>query len=569
MRFLMTLLLIFSLLAGGCTWGRPAPPQEPAGPTPPTSPEAWIDYLTLEEKVGQLFWWGIPGPELSAEAEQLITAGKAGGFILFARQGTDPAGLKALTGRMQQLARGRERFTPGLVISLDHEGGRVQRFGEPWTVWPGAMAVGATRSEAYAEGMARAMAREMLSAGINMNLAPVADVNNNPANPVIGIRSFGEDPHLVGSLVTAFIKGTQAEGVSAVAKHFPGHGDTDRDSHFALPVVGHDRTRLEQIELAPFRRAIEAGVDAIMTAHVIFPAVATDERPATLSPKVLTGLLRQQLEFDGVIVTDAMEMKAIADHWGIEQGLIMALQAGADALLVTESFGRHAEFHSLIVRAVQEGRIPEERIDEAVRRNIMLKQKRGLLPGAAAASSTAAPPATAAIGSEAHRKLAAQIGAEALTLVQNRHLPLVLKPEQQVLAIGPADLARSIRAQHPNVEGVELDRRADASAIAEIRTRVRDAAVIIYAVYNAHKYPQHEALIRELIATRKPVIVIGMGEPYELTEIPAIETYIAAYGSQPSNLEGIGALLFGKSQPRGRLPVTIPDRYPRGHGLTY
>ena len=564
MRFVISLMLTLSLLAG-CALGRPSPPppKEPTGPQSPASPEAWVEYLTLEEKVGQLFWWGIPGPELSPEAEQLITGGKAGGFILFARQGTDPAVLKALTSRMQRNARERERFTPGLVISVDHEGGRVQRFQEPWTVWPGAMAIGATRSEAYTEGAARAMARELLSVGINMNLAPVADVNNNPANPVIGIRSFGEDAHLVGSLVTAFIRGTQGEGVSAVAKHFPGHGDTDVDSHYALPVVNHDRTRLEEVELVPFRRAIEAGVDAIMTAHVIFPAVATDNRPATLSSKVLTGLLRDQLGFDGVIVTDAMEMKAIADEWGIAQGLVLALQAGADALLVTESFGRHEEFHGLVVKAVQDGKIPMARIDEAVRRNIQLKQKRGLLPGAPGT------PTPEAIGATAHRQLAEQIGAEALTLVQNRHLPLQLTPEQRVLVIGPPALTHSIQAEHPNAEGIELDRRADPSAVSEIRSRAQGAAFIIYAVYNGHKYPEHEALIRELIATRTPVIVVGMGEPYELTRLPAIETYIAAYGAQPVNLKGIGALLFGKAQPRGRLPVTIPDRYPRGHSLTY
>ncbi|HWI52263.1 MAG TPA: glycoside hydrolase family 3 protein, partial [Symbiobacteriaceae bacterium] len=329
----------------------------------------WLQQLTLEEKVGQLFWFGLPGADIGPETEQLLREGKAGGFVLFARQGN---GIGSLTGRLQALAAGRGRPTPGLIISVDHEGGIVQRWGPPnFTVWPGNMAVGATRSEAYAQRVAAAMAQELAAQGIHLNLSPDADVNNNPANPVIGVRSFGEDSKSVARLVTAAVKGSQGEQVSAVAKHFPGHGDTVTDSHKALPVVGHSRERLDRVELVPFRAAIAAKVDVIMSAHVLFPAVATDGLPGTLSQKVLQGLLKDEMGFKGVVVTDAIDtMKAITDNYGTEKALVMALQAGADALLVTESFGKQAGYHAVVMEAVKDGRISEARLNDAVRRNL-------------------------------------------------------------------------------------------------------------------------------------------------------------------------------------------------------
>lgn len=571
------LLLSAALVAGlmvGCTTGGEKPK-----PTPPAEVKQeertvdwWMKQLTLEEKVGQLFWFGLPDVNVTPEAEQLVKDGKAGGFIFFARQGNDPDQLRNLTSRLQTLAKERQRPTPGLVISVDHEGGIVQRWGPPgFTTWPGNMAIGATRSEAYAQQVAAAMATELSLVGVTMNLAPDADVNNNPANPVIGVRSYSEDPELVARMVAAAIKGTQAQQVSALAKHFPGHGDTAVDSHKAMPSVNHPLERLEKVELVPFRAAMAAGVDVIMTAHVLFPAVATDGNPATLSPQVIQELLKGKLGFKGLVVTDAIDsMKAITDNFGTERALVMALQAGVDVLLVTESYAKQASYHAQIVQAVKDGRISEARLTDAVRRNLELKAKRGLLP------ETGAKPAPKAEASlNAHQQLSLQVGADALTLVRNKHLPLKLAADQTVLAVGPtyaaggSALGAGLKAVHPNVVEVTTDRKPTAAQISAVKDAAAKANVVVYGVYNARNYPEHQALIKELIATGKPVIVVGMGEPYDLMTLPEIQTYVAAYGYQIPNLQGVGALLFGKAPPKGKLPVSIPNLYPIGHGLTY
>jgi beta-N-acetylhexosaminidase len=587
---LLSVALIAGLMASACTGGgkKPTPPVStpPVAETPPKPAEPagrtvdwWMQQMSLEEKVGQLFWFGLPEAATTPEAEQLVKEGKVGGFIFFARQGNDPEQLRKMTGRLQALAKERQRPTPGLVISVDHEGGIVQRWGPPYfTTWPGNMAIGATRSEAYAEQVAAAMAQELSSVGVTMNLAPDVDVNVNPANPVIGVRSYGEDPELVARLATASIKGTQNQQVSAVAKHFPGHGDTAVDSHMAMPTVNHPMDRLEKVELVPFKAAMAAGVDVVMTAHIMFPAVATDLHPATLSQPVIQGLLKDKLGFKGVAVTDAIDsMKAITDNYGLERALVMAIQAGVDVLLVTDSFAKQASFHAQIVQAVKDGRIPEARLNDAVRRNLELKAKRGLLP-----ETGAKPAAPAAVNSEANQKLSLQVGADALTLVRNKHLPLKLKPEQTVLAVGPSygrqvtgtpdvrtSLGAGLAAVHPIVKEIALEKKPSAANIAAVKDAARTADVIVYGVANAKSYPDHQALIRDLIATGKPVIVVGMGEPYDLTSLPEIETYVAAYGYQDSNLRGVGALLFGQAPPKGKLPVSIPGLYPFGHGLTY
>lgn len=576
---LLTLALAILLMAG-CT--KPASVNNVSRSTS-RDLDWWLKQLTLEEKVGQLFWFGLPDSTLGPETTQLIKEGKAGGFVFFARQGDDPAALRRLTEQMQALTLQRERPTPGLVISVDHEGGLVQRW-MTLTTWPGNMAIGATGSEAYAEQVAAAMAQELKAVGITMNLSPVADVNNNPANPVIGIRSFGEDPQAVGRLVTAAVRGTQSEGISAVVKHFPGHGDTSVDSHKALPSVAQPMERLKAVELVPFQSAIGADVDAVMAGHIIFPAVATDGLPATLSPKVLQGLLKEQMGYEGMVVTDAIDsMKAITDNWGLEHALVMAINAGADAVLVTDSFGRQADLYAAVLTAAKDGRISSERLDDAVRRQLTLKAKRGLLPAEGARPPIPADAAAvaAAVDSEAHRKLALHVGVDALTLVRNHDLPLKLTSDQMLLVIGPSYAAKvtetpgvatalgaGLKAEHPNVQEVTLDRRPTATQAATVRNLAAKASAIVYGVYNGQDYPEQQRLIKELIATGKPVVVVGMGEPYELTVLPQIQTYVAAYGYQIPNLQGVGALLMGKAAPKGRLPVSIPHLYPVGYGLS-
>jgi beta-N-acetylhexosaminidase len=571
------LLLVAMLCLQGCS--SPAPPSPPAA-TQERLVDWYLANMTVAEKVGQLLWVGLPEGTAATETEALIRQGKVGGVIYFARQGSDPAALRSLSERLQAAARQRERPTPGLIIAVDHEGGLVQRWGPPFTTWPGNMAIGATGSTAYAEQVAAAMARELAAVGVNLNLSPVADVNVNPQNPVIGIRSYGEDPARVADLVAAAVRGSQSAGVSAAVKHFPGHGDTVADSHKGLPSVPHSRERLNRVELVPFRSAIAAGVDVIMTAHVAFPAVATDGLPATLSREAIQGLLKGEMGFQGVVVTDALDsMQAITGRWDLRQALVMAVQAGADAVLITDSFAEQAALHGHLVQAVQDGRIPRERLDDAVRRQLALKARQGLLPEPGGTGTPVRLPPLDQVGAAAHRRLALEVGAGALTLVRNQHLPLRLSPAERVLVVGPAygprvsgdpdvatPLGAGVKAQHANTREVLLEKKPGSGSIAAVKAMAAEAAVIVYGVYNARWYPEHQALIRALIAAGKPVVVVGLGEPYDLAVLPEVETYLAAYGYQEPNLQGVGAVLFGKAEARGCLPVRIPDLYPLGCG---
>ncbi|MFW6229939.1 MAG: glycoside hydrolase family 3 protein, partial [Halanaerobium sp.] len=284
-----------------------------------------IAAMSLEEKVGQLFQVGFSGSTVNDEIKDLIENYHIGGVIYFSRNIKNPAQTAELSNNLQQLALDSGSGFP-LFISADQEGGTVTRL-KGATHFPGNMALGAAQSKNLTEKVAQATASELKNLGINVNLAPVLDVNNNPANPVIGVRSFGEDPELVAELGMSYIKGLQSEGITATAKHFPGHGDTDTDSHLDLPIIKHQRSRLDEVELYPFKKAIEAGVDSIMTAHVYFPAIEKEEGiPATLSKSVLTDLLRDELKFEGLIITDCMEMNAIVNTFGTVEGAVRTIE---------------------------------------------------------------------------------------------------------------------------------------------------------------------------------------------------------------------------------------------------
>lgn len=529
------------------------PPQEPA-----RTIDWWMEQLTLEEKVGQLFWFGLPGSEVSPEATALVKAGQVGGFILFARNVTDADQVADLTTGLQRVTFERGRPTPGLVISIDQEGGLVERLPAPFTSWPGAMAIGATGNPSRALDVGSAIAQELKAVGINMNMAPDADVNNNPANPVIGVRSFGSDPAKVGEFVTAAVKGTQAESVSAVAKHFPGHGDTGTDSHLALPVIHADRQRLDQVELVPFRAAIAADIDAIMVAHIAFPAIEPDGLPATLSKRIITDLLKGELGFQGVAVTDAIDtMKAVTDHYGKAESFVMAVQAGADALLVTESFGEQATLYDAVLQAVRSGQISKERLDDAVRRNLALKARRGLLP----AEGAQAPVVKHPVAIEAHQQLANDVGAEALTIVRGGQAALQLAPNASLLVIVPSTLpvgpdgltalGRSLKQVHANLTEIRIDRTPTAEQAEAVRRAASTAGGIVWG----SDWPNQAT--RALMAEIRISYFVGLSEPYELASLPAGPGYLAAYGYRAPNLQAVGPVLFGQVQAKGRLPVTL------------
>ena len=329
------------------------------------------------DQPGQLLFCGFEGPEVPDDLAALVSAGRVGGVILFARNIESQRQVRTLTTRLHDLA---PEDAP-LLIAIDQEGGRVQRLRSPWTEWPAMRAVGDADDPDLTQEIARALANELLDLGIGLDFAPCVDVDTNPDNPVIGDRSFSRDPHAVARHAHHFITAMQEAGVAACAKHFPGHGDTATDSHHELPRLDHDLARLTAVELPPFQAAIDAGVASIMTAHILFPALDR-ERPATISPGVMA-LLREELGYDGLVFSDDLEMKALADHHGPEAVVSGCVAAGVDSLVVSRS----AKLRDAVLRELEA--VPEERIRESLSRIAALKSR---FPAPIDAPSPGAPP---------------------------------------------------------------------------------------------------------------------------------------------------------------------------------
>ncbi|HEV8540183.1 MAG TPA: beta-N-acetylhexosaminidase [Nitrospiraceae bacterium] len=325
--------------------------------------------LSLRQKVGQLFMLGFSGTTVSPELADLIKEYQPGGLIHFARNLQNAEQIVELNNAVQRLA-----GSIPLLISIDQEGGRVSRLPADFTIFPPCAMLGRCGTADLAYTAASVTAAELRAVGMNMNMAPVLDVDSNPQNPIIGDRAFGRSPAEVCTLGQAVMAGLQDHQVIACGKHFPGHGDTIADSHLELPVMSAPRERLQQIELPPFQHAIQHGLATIMTAHVLYPALDPDQ-PATLSPAILGGLLREQLHFKGVIVTDDLEMRAILDHYGIEDASIRAFQAGADILLICKDRGREVAAMDAMYAAVSDGSIPLSRLDASLQRIRQLKER--------------------------------------------------------------------------------------------------------------------------------------------------------------------------------------------------
>jgi len=358
----------------------------------------------IVRRVGQRFMVGFEGLTASADVKALVREFGVGHVVLFDRNVEGPEQLAELVRELQSTAREAGLPTP-LLVAVDQEGGRVARLKAPWTVWPPPRALGRTGDEGMARRMGAAVAAELAACGIRLEFAPVVDVDTNPDNPVIGDRSFGDDPDLVGRLGAAMVQALQEGGVAACAKHFPGHGDTDVDSHLDLPVLSHPRSRLEEVELPPFRRAIEAGVATVITSHVLFPELDED-LPASLSVPLTTGLLREDLGFEGVVVTDDLEMKAVAMRWTPAEIAVKAAKAGADIL----AFGREADGQVAamegLIRAVEAEEIAFSEMEAAEARVKRLQER--FLTGYRDPSPTEA---RLAAGRGEHRDLAERIAA--------------------------------------------------------------------------------------------------------------------------------------------------------------
>ncbi len=343
--------------------------------------------MTPLDQIGQMLCFGwsdvlhSDSRTVNAHAESLLRDLRVGSVVLMGRNISPPPALRAMLADLQ--TRAQAHGLPPLLVAVDQEGGRVSRLQRPhYTPHPPPRTLGAARQPEHARAWAGAIGHELASVGIGWDFAPVLDVDNNPANPVIGDRAFSDNPHVVARLGAAAVQGLQEDaGVLACGKHFPGHGDTDTDSHFALPRIPHPRARLESVELVPFRAAIDVGVGAIMTAHILFPALDA-ALPATLSPAVLSGLLRGELGYDGLIVTDDLEMRGVADGWGAPQAAVLAVRAGADVLLCCHTLATQRAIQAALLDAVRAGQITQTRLDESLARIARAKARWGAAPHA-------------------------------------------------------------------------------------------------------------------------------------------------------------------------------------------
>ncbi|MTI69259.1 MAG: beta-N-acetylhexosaminidase [Firmicutes bacterium] len=547
-----------------------------------------LDNMTLEEKIGQMLMPRLSKKsdikEVNEDIKNKIDKYNLGGVILFSHNIVNKNQTIKLVNDLKKA-----KDIP-MFISIDQEGGIVNRikFG---TKFPGNMALGATKSSEYSYKVGKGIGEELNALGINVNFAPVLDVNVNPNNPVIGVRSFGSDPDLVAKLGVAFMKGLQDAKVVATAKHFPGHGDTSVDSHIALPKVGHKQDRLEKIELKPFKEAIDSGIDMIMTSHVVFPYIddtlvkskKNNKKvpiPATLSKKVLTGLIREELGFEGVIITDALEMKAISDNFGESEATVKAIKAGADIILIPNNLDVS---YNALINAVKKGEIKEKRINESIKRIIDLKITRGIINSKVKDNES-----FEEIISD-NKILESEVAKRAVTLVKNKNnlLPFKLKAGDKILLFAPFD--NRLNSMKNSLNKVIKDKDIKDVTIRgfsylslnklnkDLKKEVLEADYIILGSYSKTRSKRLKFildLVKFANENNKSLVVMALKNPYDIRYIQDIKAYIAIYGDIEPNIFSGMKVIF-KADPLGKLPVNIPKRdgkgvlYKKGYGLNY
>ena len=510
--------------------------------------------LTLEQKIGQVMIIGFDGTTVDADLRRMLSEYRIGGVILFARNVQSSQQVATLTNELQNIAL--ESGSPGLFIAIDQEGGRVARLTEDkgFTEFPSAMALTATGNPQNAYAVAAAMAAEMRAVGINVDFAPDLDVNNNPANPVIGIRSFSSNPKTVTEYGLAFAKGLQENGVLAFGKHFPGHGDTGIDSHIDLPLVPHDRNRLDQIELVPFKAAIAANVAGIMSAHVTFPAIdSTPGLAATLSRPVLTGLLREELGYNGLIVTDSLEMGALAANgYPPQVGAPLALAAGADLLLFNRDHAMHREAFINLVQAVKDGKISQEQLDASVQRILQMKQSFGLLNPVSVEFESA----VSSVKTAEHLALSRELARKAITLIRD---PQGLIPLNSIpLVVEPAAVRDLTKYLGLSSTTLTIDAQPTAAQIADVIHAAQNKTIVIIPVDDLNNNTNQLKLVRDLAEAGNPVIGVAHRNPFDAALLPEAVTILVTYGFNPPIRDALIEVLSGKLNPSGILPVTLP-----------
>jgi beta-N-acetylhexosaminidase len=523
-----------------------------------------VSGMSLERKAGQLMSVAFHGTKITSSLEAMIRDRGVGGVILYSENFSDAAGLAKLVADLDRIARD-ARSLP-LFFEIDQEGGPVIRINKGSTILPGQMALAATADpERSVRTAAMIAAAELRALGVNWNFAPVADVNDEPTNPIISNRSFSSDPARVSSLVAAAVQAYAAAGFFCCAKHFPGHGSTTTDSHTGLPKIEVDRVTLDRVELPPFRAAIAAGVPAIMSAHIVVPALdPTPELPVTLSKPVMTDLVRNTLGFQGIVVTDDLEMGALKNVGEAAAGL-RAIQAGADYLLFRFDESAQLEGHRLITDAVRSGSLSSARLDESVRRIVDAKRRFGILDGRRDQSA----PDLAA-----NAKTALELARGATTLLRNRG---VLPLRGRILAVSPtnadisffdgqATLGSVIAAKRADAISQSLPLHPSASDIDRVVSASRAADVVVVGTANLFAYPEQVDLVRAL-AKEKPVAVVALRGPYDILSIPGIPAYLCAYDAREPSLTAAAEVLLGDRKPSGSLPAVVPGVFGIGAGM--
>ncbi len=530
--------------------------------------------LTVRQQVAQLVMPWLAGTYAAFDDRALdrarawVDSLEVGGIIISIGSPLDVAAKLNFLQRRSKLP---------LLVASDLEGGTAIRF-NGGTPFPTNMGVAATRSEMDAWRMGRITGLEGRAAGIHLTFSPVADVNNNPDNPIINTRSFGGDPELVGRFVAATVRGIQSTGMLATVKHFPGHGDTDVDSHLSLPVIRADYRRLDSLELIPFRAAIAAGVSTVMSAHIALPGVArTDSVPATLAPEILTGLLRDSLGFNGLVVTDALDMGALVTSYGPGEAAVRAFLAGSDLLLMPAD--PRAAIDAM-VQAVQEGRVSRARLRVSVRRMLEIKERVGLFRRRTVNLDSLG----FTIGRRAHRDSARAVSGRALVLVRDslgvvdslragpRSLALVSYVDASGGSAGQT-LAAELTRRGYRVRSFRLSTTSSQSSYDSAAAVAQSAplAVFVTSIRIADRrgaigLPAPLVELMERTGTERQTLLVSLGTPYLLRQVPRIPAYLVGWTANPLVEEAVAAALAG-APITGLLPIDLPPGYPIGFGL--
>ncbi|MCL6613471.1 MAG: glycoside hydrolase family 3 protein [Firmicutes bacterium] len=529
----------------------------------------------MDSLIGKLFIIGFNGRFAEEDFLPRYRRIPAAGVILFGRNLGDPDQIRSLTATIEAVGEEAHGIPP--FIGIDQEGGNLSPLRGFVASLPGNMGLAATGEISAARYAGRKTAEELRELGFNLVFAPVLDLATNPANPVIGTRAFSDDPEIVAAFGEAFAHGLMEGGVAFTAKHFPGHGSCREDSHVTLPFSTVARASLWEKDLRPFKKVLGLPGASVMTAHVRYAALDL-ENPATLSAKIIRDLLRREMGFEGVVITDDLEMGAIVERYSVPVAAVMALKAGADILLFRYNHDYQAQAIDAILDAVRSGEIPLERIEQSVERILQVKAIRGIVDRAAA------PPQDAAqlTGRPESIERVRQISSRAVTLVRDEGglVPLpqgsglrVLNPalgeiaRAEPLVRGQATLAAELRRR-----GVALDESAYTlwASDDEIKGHIRAAGTaerLVLATYDLARYPRQRILVEQVLALGKPVVAVALRSPYDLMYYRDVPAYLVTYGYRPALVAAAADILAGRARPKGRLPVDLPGLYPAGHGI--